>query len=68
MCSITALSSAEDAGTDAVFWRCAGICGDCENGTGEFGARYPGEGRLVLVFASDLEEVEEVGCGGVDGN
>ena len=32
----------------------------------EFGAGDPGEGRLVLVFAADLEEVEEVCCCAVD--
>ena len=39
-----------------------------ENDAREFGAGDPGEGGLVLVFATDLEEVEEVGCGGVDGD
>ena len=39
-----------------------------EDNAGEFGAGDPGEGGLVLVFAADLEEVEEVGCGGVDGD
>jgi len=34
----------------------------------KFGAGDPGEGGLVLVFAADLEQVEEV-CGrGVDGD
>ena len=39
-----------------------------EHDAGEFGTGDPGEGGLVLVFAADLEEVEEVGCGGVDGD
>lgn len=34
----------------------------------EFGAGGPGEGRLVLVFASDLQDVEEVLGGGVVGD
>ena len=32
----------------------------------ELGAGDPGKGWLVLVFAADLEEVEEVGGRGVD--
>ena len=40
---------------------------DGEDGAGELGAGDPGEGGLVLVFAADLEQVEEVGGGGVDG-
>jgi hypothetical protein len=63
---VAALGGAEDAVADSEF----GIGGrgwDGEDGAGEFGAGDPGEGGLVLVFAADLEEVEEVGCGGVDG-
>ena len=41
-----------------------GRCGGYD--AGEFGACYPGEGRLVLVFSGYLEEVEEVGAAGVD--
>jgi len=37
-----------------------------EDDAGEFGARDPGEWRLVLILAPDLQEVEEVGCCGVD--
>jgi len=32
----------------------------------EFRAADPGEGRLVLVFAADLQQVEEVCCCAVD--
>lgn len=43
------------------------ICGRGEeNNTGELGAGDPGQGRLILVSAADLEEVKEVGRGGVD--
>lgn len=63
------MGGAEDAVADFVFGGLGlGGRGDGEDGAGEFGAGDPGEGRLVLVFAADLEEVEEVGCGGVDGD
>ena len=39
-----------------------------EDNAGEFGARDPGEGRLMLVLSADLEKVKEIGCGGVDGD
>ena len=42
------------------------LSGDGEDHTGEFTAGDPGEGGLVLVFAADLEEVEEVGAAGAD--
>lgn len=63
---VGALGGAEDAVADAEAWRGRGggwEGGDC---AGEFGAADPGEGRLVLVFALDLEDVEEVCAGGVD--
>ena len=65
---VAALRGAEDSGPDAVFWGCGGGGGDCDDDAGELGTGDPGEGRLVLVFAADLEEVEEVGCGCVDGD
>jgi len=37
-----------------------------DDGACKLGASNPGEGRLVLVFALDLENVKEVGGGGVD--
>jgi hypothetical protein len=39
-----------------------------EHGASKFGAGDPGQWGLVLIFAGDLEEVEEVGCAGVDGD
>lgn len=53
-----------------VLWRLA-FCrlrGSLENSACELGAGYPGKGRLGLVFAADLEDVEEVGRSGVDGD
>ena len=66
---VGALGGAEDAVADAEAWRGRGgreggwEGGDC---AGEFGTADPGEGGLVLVFALDLEDVEEVCAGGVD--
>lgn len=37
-----------------------------EHNAGEFGAGDPGEGRLMLIFATDLEQVEEVGGAGAN--
>lgn len=65
MGGISALVSAEDAITDAEA-RGRGGSWDCGDGAGEFGTADPGEGRLVLVFALDLEDIEEVCAGGVD--
>ena len=39
--------------------------GEGGDDAGEFSARYPGKGGLVLVSARYLEEVEEVRAGGV---
>ena len=47
------------------FRGCGGSGGD---DAGELVAGYPREGRLVLVFAADLEEVEEVCAAGVHGD
>ncbi len=64
------MACAEDFVADGEFGDA--VCGEggwgAEDGAGELGAGDPGEGRLVLVFAPDLEEVEEVGGGGVDGD
>lgn len=67
MRGVAALGGAEDAVAEAEF---GGGEGGWEGGddAGEFGTGDPGEGRLVLVFAPDLEEVEEVGCRSVDGD
>lgn len=66
---VAALRGAEDFVADFVLGRApvGERGGRGEDDAGEFRARYPGEGGLVLVFARDLEEVEEVGCGCVDG-
>lgn len=67
MRGVAALRCAEDFVADFVFG-CGGGGGRGDDGAGELGAGDPGEGRLVLVLAADLEEVEEV-CGrGVDGD
>jgi hypothetical protein len=62
---VRALCSAEDAITDAEAWGRSGGW-NCGDGAGEFGTADPGEWWLVLVFALDLEDVEEVCAGGVD--
>lgn len=64
MCCVGSLCGAEDAVADskAVVWG-GGNGEDCSS---EFGAADPGERRLVLVFALDLEDVEEVCAGRVD--
>lgn len=66
MGGISALGRTEDAIADAEARRRGGGGGNCGDGAGEFGPADPGEGWLVLVFALDLEDVEEVGAGGVD--
>jgi hypothetical protein len=38
-----------------------------QDDTGELRSRDPGESRLVLVFAADLEEIKEIGRRGVNG-
>lgn len=68
MGSEPSLRSAEDAVAEFEFWGRRRRGREGGNDAGEFGAGDPGEGRLVLVFSLDLEEVEEVGCGGVDGD
>jgi len=46
---------------------CVRAVGGCrEDGAAEFGSGDPREGRLVLVPALDLQDVEEVGRRGVD--
>lgn len=63
------MAGAEDFVADGEFGgRGGGGRWGAEDEAGEFGAGDPGERRLVLVFAADLEQVEEVGCGGVDGD
>lgn len=61
---IASLSCTEDLVADGEF--VATLGGDGCDYAAEFGARDPRERRLVLVFAADLEEVEEVGCCAVD--
>lgn len=62
---VGALGRAEDAvtGLEARVGDRGRCCQDC---AGEFHPRDPGQGRLVLVLALDLEQVEEVGPRGVD--
>lgn len=68
MRGVAAVAGAEDPVADVEFWGLGLVGGDGEDHAGEFGAGDPGQGGLVLVFAPDLEQVEEVGCGGVDGD
>jgi len=64
---VPALCSAEDPVTGLEGWR--GVAGGGgQDDAGEFGAGYPGERGLVLVFTTDLKKVEEIGGGGVDGD
>jgi hypothetical protein len=68
MSSEPSLRSAEDAVAELKLWRGRRRGRERSDDAGEFGAGDPGERGLVLVFPLDLEEVEEVGCGGVDGD
>ena len=65
---VAALTGTEDLVADIELWRPSFVGGDREDDSREFGAGDPGERWLALVFALDLEEVKEVGCGGVDGD
>lgn len=59
--SVAALGCAEDFVADGIVWALGG--GRGRNGgdhAAELRAADPGEGRLVLVFAADLQQVEEV--------
>jgi hypothetical protein len=62
---ISALESTKDSIPDLKFV-VSGRSRSGEDGTGEFRAGDPWEGRLVLVFALYLEDVEEVCACGVD--
>ncbi len=64
---VAALGGTEDAGADGEPGA-RKAAGGSEDDAGELGARDPREGGLVLVLAGDLEQVEEVGGGGVDGD
>lgn len=68
MSSEPSLRGAEDAVAKLKLWRGRRRGRERGDDAGEFGAGDPGERGLVLVFPLDLEEVEEVGCGGVDGD
>lgn len=64
---IGALSGTKDFVAGLVF----GVGKACRRGdddAGEFVASGPRKGWLVLVFALDLEDVEEVCCGSMDGD
>jgi hypothetical protein len=39
-----------------------------QDNTGKFGTGNPWQRRLMLVLATDLKQVEEIGCRCVDGN
>lgn len=67
MSRISALGGTKDSIANFEFV-VSGRCRSCQNTAGEFHAGYPWERRLVLVFALDLEDVEEVCAGGVDFN
>lgn len=64
MCCVGSLCSAEDTVTELVAVVCRGGHGD--DCAGEFSATDPGERWLVLVFALDLEDIEEICAGRVD--
>lgn len=68
MSCVGALGGAEDAVADAEAWRGGRGGGGWEgcDCAGEFGAADPGKRGLVLVFALDLEDIEEVCASGVD--
>jgi hypothetical protein len=61
------LGCAEDFVAEGIVWSFGRRRGwDGGDYAAEFGAGDPGEGRLVLVFAADLQQVEEVCCCAVD--
>lgn len=64
---IGALGRTEDPVASLEAWGLRGS-GNSDNGAGELGATDPGQWRLVLIFALNLEDVEEVGAGGVNLN
>lgn len=65
MRGIPSLGGAKDSIANLVFGRLVG--GRCDDDDArELGAGDPREGRLMLVFPSNLEEVEEVSCSRVD--
>jgi hypothetical protein len=63
MCCVTALGGSKDLVALLEFWCLASREGGrrFEDDTREFRTSYPGECGLVLVFAADLKEIEEVG-------
>jgi hypothetical protein len=67
---VAALRGAEDAVADAELGRGAAreLGRRGEHDAGELGPGHPGQRRLVLVLAADLQQVEEVGRRGADGN
>lgn len=67
MRSISALRRPKDSIALLESWSLAGGGGG-EDDACELGAGDPGEWRLILVLATDLEKIEEIGRGGVDGN
>lgn len=66
MSGISALGSSEDAITDIEATLLIRGSWDGKDGAGELSASDPWEGRLVLILALNLEQVEEVGARGVD--
>lgn len=68
MSSEPSLRGAEDAVAELELWPGRRRGRERGDDAGKFGAGDPGKGGLVLVFPLDLEEVEEVGCGCVDGD
>jgi hypothetical protein len=65
MSRVSTLNSTEDSLTDFE----SGIrCGswDSEDRSCELGTANPRQGRLVLVFSLDLQDIEEIGTGRVD--
>ena len=62
---VCALRCAEDAVAYFESWT-RRSCRSGDDGAGKLGAGDPGQGWLVLVFAADLEEVEEIDAAGAD--
>lgn len=64
---VPALCGTEDSVAGLEGWR--GVAGGGgQDNAGEFRAGNPGKRRLMLVLAADLEQVEEIGRGSVDGD
>lgn len=68
MCRVAALGCAKNFVTGLILGRGRRGCRCGDDGAGEFGAGDPRKGWLVLIFAADLEQVEEICRGRMNGD